>query len=309
MTEADVRVQYLAATRGPLGRQELKIAGLTDDQIDYRASVGSLIVLRRGIYLVPSVSDGYGVRLRAALLAAHGGAVVSHTSGMALWGFPGIEPTVPEITVVGRSRPIVSDVVIHRVNRLEAIDRTTRGGLAVTTPARTMLDYAAVAAAEDLERALEYGLYADLLTIRRVRRVLDRLGGKGRRGTAALRALLDARDPLLAPTESELEFVMGRLIDRYNVPQPVRQLWIVTDDGDRFRLDFPYPDIMLALEVDGRFCHSGRRDFLRDRQRTRALVRLGWAPLPFTWTEVKRQPRATAAEIIAEVSRRRSLAS
>jgi hypothetical protein len=55
MTAADIRVQLLAAERGPLGRRELQAAGLSDHQIDNRVSSGSLIVLRRrGIYLVPA---------------------------------------------------------------------------------------------------------------------------------------------------------------------------------------------------------------------------------------------------------------
>jgi very-short-patch-repair endonuclease len=84
---------------------------------------------------------------------------------------------------------------------------------------------------------------------------------------------------------------------------------VTTLDDDRFRLDNAYVDIKLAVEVDGRVCHSGQRDFLRDRQRGRALVRLGWALLCYTWPEVKRHAKEVAKEITAEVERRRSLVS
>jgi hypothetical protein len=48
---------------------------------------------------------------------------------------------------------------------------------------------------------------------------------------------------------------MWRIVRRYGVPPPVRQFRVVTPDGDRFRLDFAWPDIMLAVETDGRVCH------------------------------------------------------
>jgi hypothetical protein len=306
VTKADVHLQQLAATRGPLSR-DLVLKDLSKDQVKRRVASGALVVPHRGIYLVPAIVHGYAAHLRTALLAAHGRGVVSHRSAAALWGLPIREPEVPEITVIGTWRPDVRDATIHRVGQLSLVDRTTRGGLPVTTPAMTLLDCASVLEPEEFERCVEYSLYRDLVTFRRLRKVVERTGGRGRRGTAALRALLDARDPELAPTESELEFMTQRMIDRYNVPEPSRQRWVVTPDGDRFRLDFPYVDILLALEVDGRVCHSGRRDFVRDRQRTRALVRMGWSPLPYTWTEIRRHARATAAEITGEVLRRRSL--
>jgi very-short-patch-repair endonuclease len=306
MTKADVHLQQLAATCGPLSR-DVVLKDLSEDQVKRRVASGALVVPHRGIYLVPAIVNGYAAQLRTALLAAKGRAVVSHRSAAALWGFPVTEPTVPEITVLGSWRPDVKDALIHRVRALERVDWTTRGGLAVTTPAVTLLDCGFLLEPDEYERCFEYGLYRDLVTFRRMHRVLERLGGRGRPGTAALRALLDSRDPALAPTESELEFITQKMIDRYGAPQPSRQRWIVTPDNDRFRLDFPYVDIRLALEVDGRVCHSGRRDFVRDRQRTRALVRMGWAPLPYTWPEIRRHARAVAAEITEEVTRRRSL--
>jgi very-short-patch-repair endonuclease len=52
--------------------------------------------------------------------------------------------------------------------------------------------------------------------------------------------------------------------------------------GDRFRLDFAYPEAMVAIEYDGWDAHSSRAAFDRDRRRDRILQLAGWRVLRFT---------------------------
>ena len=52
------------------------------------------------------------------------------------------------------------------------------------------------------------------------------------------------------------------------------------------RVDFAYPELKLAIEVDGFAAHSTVDAFRRDRVRQNALVAAGWTVLRFTWPEV-----------------------
>ena len=65
------------------------------------------------------------------------------------------------------------------------------------------------------------------------------------------------------------------------LPEPVRQLRVVVDDRVYF-LDLAYPQVKLAIEVDGFEYHRGRGVFDRDRSRQNDLVRAGWTVLRFT---------------------------
>jgi very-short-patch-repair endonuclease len=65
----------------------------------------------------------------------------------------------------------------------------------------------------------------------------------------------------------------------------------------RYRLDFAWPPVKLAAEVDGYEAHGARSAFYRDRDRQNDLVALGWTLLRFTWTDVIRRPAHVASTI------------
>lgn len=62
-------------------------------------------------------------------------------------------------------------------------------------------------------------------------------------------------------------------------------------------IDVAFPELRLAIEVDGRAWHSGASRFQSDRRRQNALVRAGWAVLRFTWDDLTMRPNAVIAEI------------
>ena len=65
--------------------------------------------------------------------------------------------------------------------------------------------------------------------------------------------------------------------------------------GTPYRLDYAWPDRLLAVEVDGYGPHSSREAFQSDRARQNALVLAGWTVLRFTWADVRDRPAAVAA--------------
>jgi hypothetical protein len=69
--------------------------------------------------------------------------------------------------------------------------------------------------------------------------------------------------------------------------------------GAGYKIDFAYPDVLLAIEVDGYDPHGTRKAFDTDRARQNRLVLLGWTMLRFTWPQVVREPAKVAAEVRA----------
>jgi very-short-patch-repair endonuclease len=64
-------------------------------------------------------------------------------------------------------------------------------------------------------------------------------------------------------------------------------------------VDFAYPEIRLAIEVDGFGAHGTPRAMAKDFVRQNGLVPYGWHVLRFTWRQVTRQPELVAAAIRA----------
>jgi hypothetical protein len=99
-----------------------------------------------------------------------------------------------------------------------------------------------------------------------------------------------------SPMESEARLVM---LDG-GLPPPVLQYEVVDLNGRTWRLDFAWPESRVAAEYDGVDWHSGPEAFLRDRQRTAALLDLGWVVVPIIAGDVRYRP----AELVARIRRR-----
>ena len=229
----------------------------------------------------------------AACLHAGRGAVVSHRSAAALWRFEGVEPGSVEITTPRRIR---CGNMIARRSRLSRRHVTSIGPIPVTDPVRTLLDLGAVVTPQIVEQ-IDDALRRGLTTLDRLRRRLRAEGGTGRRGAGVLRTLISARDPASAPAESALEARVRRLIAGSRLPAPVPQ-YEVRDQGRLLaRVDFAWPDHMVALEADGYRYHSGRAAWQRDLTRRNALTGRGWRILHVTWEDLTRRPKAVTAAI------------
>ena len=61
-------------------------------------------------------------------------------------------------------------------------------------------------------------------------------------------------------------------------------------NGSVARVDFAYPDVKLAIELDGAAYHSSLNARHRDRTRENRIVALGWRVLRFTWNDVCEHP-------------------
>jgi very-short-patch-repair endonuclease len=152
-----------------------------------------------------------------------------------------------------------------------------------------------------VELALDRAETARLVTTAAVEWELAAVARPGRRGTGALRQVLDRRALLDEPPDGVLEPRFARLCKLAGFPTPVFQHRV-----GRFEIDFAYPDLLLAIEVDGYGPHSSRRAFQHDRDRQNTLVGLGWTVLRFTWADVVKRPEHVARLVAAAIGQLQS---
>ncbi len=290
------------ATRqhGIVTRAQARRLGVTDREIDYRLQRGMLVRFHEGVYrhaAAPASSTG---RLLAAVLACGAGAAASHRSAAALHGLRTGASSRPEVTVRRCRLPRHENVLLHRTNLLEPVDITTVNRVPVTTIPRTLLDLGSVVPVEKVELAAQDAIISDLVSTVDLICVLERVGTRGRRGTAALRAVVHAGLPPQG-VASQLELRLLRLIEQCQLPPPILQYELRLPDDRRVRLDAAWPELRVGVDADGRRWHSTRQEFEHDLQRSRAITAAGWRHLRYGWADVQQRGRSVRHEIAAVV--------
>jgi hypothetical protein len=125
---------------------------------------------------------------------------------------------------------------------------------------------------------------------------------RGRRGIAAVRELLPVADGRSeSAMESEARLVM---IDR-GLPPPELQYPIRGRDGELWRVDFAWPEALVAAEYESIDWHAGRDEMLRDKERWGKIQELGWTIIPIIVPDVRREPDRLAKRIAAHLDRSR----
>jgi very-short-patch-repair endonuclease len=241
-------------------------------------------VLPRIVAITPEVD--WEQRVAAACLWAGAGAAASHSTAARLWDLEGAESNRVEISVRARKSSPRPWLAVHEVTAPLTCHR--RNGIPVTPASRTLIDMAGVSSEGTLEMMLEDAVRRGLTSFARLQAALNEEGGRGKPGCARLARLLADRAPDERPTESPLEARFLRVLRTQGLPTPRRQYPVALAQGRQARLDFAYPELQVAIEVDGYRWHSGRAAWQRDRQRLTALAALGWRVLHVTANDVRR---------------------
>jgi Protein of unknown function (DUF559) len=284
-------------------RRHLRAAGLTARQIDARVATGHFVVVHRGVYRPASAPLTDHGRLLAGVLAAGDGALASHRGAGWLWGLT--ERPCPEISVPNGRTCTAHGVTVHRVRSPGA--PSLRHGVPCTNPLRTLLDLAAVLGDDHaLAEAFDRGVAGGLFTPNAVHAELSRERKPGRPGGPALERMLDACGPVSLRSPSVLQNAFARLLRQAGLPDPVPEFNVL---GGQYRIDYAYPDLLLAFELEGFEFHGGPMQAAADHARRRRLAALGWTILVFTPEDVRRRPQVVAAEVRREVMARRGSTS
>ena len=261
---------------GLVTRRQLTELGVGRGAVEHRLRVGSLHVVRRGVFAVGHRALRSRAHLLAAVLASPPGTVLSHRSAAALLGFRRSAATTVEVTVPSRRRGPNGLRVHHSALPPEHV--TIHDAIPVTTPERTLLDLAAVLRPEALRHALEEAE----LQARPDWRVLGELvaAADGRRGVRALRAILEERSVGDRITKSRLERAFLAFLRRHGLPLPQTNAFV-----EGYEVDCVWRDARLVVELDSRL-HLDHGKFQRDRTRDRALTIARWRVIRVTWEHI-----------------------
>jgi hypothetical protein len=167
---------------------------------------------------------------------------------------------------------------IARVHRalLAPVDVTRVGIIPVTRVPRTLVDFASIASAPALERAIDTALNRRLATPRQILAAVER--AQQAPGRPGIRALLAAIAPWTDPIRpgSEAEARLLRRLRQWRLPDPDRQYVVRRPDGSFVgRVDVAWLRSMVGLEYDSPE-HHGPRRFEHDEHRHDAVEALGW---------------------------------
>lgn len=285
-----VVAQLCSRQYGIISSNQLLEAGLSYKAIRHRVERGRLIRVHPNVFMIGGAPPGPQADLMAACFWS-GTGVASHRSAGALWNLDGMSfGRRPEILVPGIHLPPRSGILVHSTSFLHEKDRKRKAGIPVTSVERTLLDLGAVVAQKTVASALDGAVRRGATTLSRLRGCLARYGRRGRRGCGVLRRLLDARDGISVLPHSPLESRFFELLSSSGLPSPELQ-HVVTDEGKLVaRLDFAWPAIRFAVEMDGYNFHSDLRSFARDRVRGNDLTLLGWKVVRGTWDDAESDP-------------------
>jgi hypothetical protein len=169
---------------------------------------------------------------------------------------------------------------------------------------RTLLDVAAVAPRNVLERACDQAEVVGTLDMRAVRELLVcRAGQPGVRRLATALGTGEVGEQLV---RSPLEKEFLDLCKRARLPLPSVNEWLAIE-GEEWQFDFVWHAQRLVVEVDGWATHRTRRSFREDRRRDRLLRLAGWEVVRFTWDDLVQNAARVEREVRSLIAEPRTL--
>jgi very-short-patch-repair endonuclease len=278
---------------GAFSRAQANSAGLSREDLRYRARRGLIQVRLPGVYVFTAAKACWEQDMWAAILWAGDGSAASGRSAAKAIGIPGFRSAQIEISTVGvKSLSGIKlpdrKLIVRRVDRHLLAELTMARDIPVTSSRRTILD---LGGKRDplTESALDHCLGKELTSMGDLWLYLEQEWMRGRRGVRILRDLLIPRTQDRAPTESELEIMFLRIVQEAGLPEPVTQ-HPVQLDSSKVHIDAAYPDLRIAIELDGYAWHMDRKAFERDRARDFELASQGWAVVRVTWSMLRFEP-------------------
>ncbi len=175
---------------------------------------------------------------------------------------------------------------MHRSKDWIGADESNLEGIPVTTVHRTLIDLPAVMKEEALEIALDSALSQRLTSVSFMWRRLNRLGGRGRSGSALLRKMLVERTGLTQHAQNGAETKLVRLLQQRGLDGFVKQFTIRSGRESLARVDLAWPALRLGVELDSWRYHTSTSARRRDARRQNAIERLRWTILRFFWEDV-----------------------
>lgn len=275
----------LGRQHGLITTEQFRDLGFSKSVVSKRVASGELVRVLPGVHRSTLVPQTFAQQALAAVLWAGEHAIASHFTAARAYGSEIAHDRV-HLWVPPHRSPRSQLVVVHR-GIVATNDRRVRDGVPLTSPPRTLVDMAALVDEETLETLVEDYFHRGLTTPMSLQRCIDLTGSRGRKGAQRLVRLLAQRGNAAAADE-KLEVKLSRLMRAAGL-RPVRQLEVRIGSA-KYRLDFAFPTLKVAVEGQGFGAHGGRLAHVRDGRRFADLAGAGWIVVPVTWEAVTEEP-------------------
>lgn len=250
---------------GVISIEQLLALGFSRAEVRGRVKRGLLHPLYPGVFAVGHVRLVPYAYLTAALLTCGPASFLSHRSAAAVWGLREVSTRRIEVSVPRANLKPRRGLVIHRVRPPDPADLTVRNGLRVSSVARMLIELAPHESQAELDRLITQAVRKRILDFNEVEAALARHAR--RPGLTNLkRALRDYRPR--PDRRSDLERAFDKLIAGTDIPPPQRNVII-----DGWEIDCYWPQVGLAVELDGRAYHTAVRDMEKDKLKDARLLR------------------------------------
>lgn len=290
-----------AANLGVITREQALAARLTERQIEGMLSCGEWVAMHPGTYRVAAIPVTWEARVMAAVRAAercptsggHRVAVASHSAAAVLHGIRSADKTRPEITVVGKAKPQLQGVTVHRTATLEPRDIQSVQGIPATIGARMLVDQSSM-----LADAHYLALVDDTICLRASSRKVAYERAlvlrPGRPHVARLIALTGPEAKALF--HSFLERTGSAMITAAGLPEPQ---WNVPVSDDRGRIgivDALWEAVPLIMELEGMRFHTTPAQRQQDAERFNRLTDVARVRR-FSYRDVMERPEYVIATL------------
>jgi very-short-patch-repair endonuclease len=273
---------------------QLQALGLSRQAIADWVRRARLVRLHHGVYLVGRHRPRIEARLAGAVLAGGEASLLAGRSALGLWGVLPLDYHAPVDIVCPRGRRGRPGITVHRCNNLLPDDRCALERIPLTSPARSLLDYAKTSSAPALQAALDELRAARLLPAHELDDLRPRT--RGHHGWRVLGRVLEGeREPGFSRSEGERR--MLAIVRAAGLPEPRRNL-----HSHDYEIDQLWPEHRVAVEIDGFATHGRRRDFERDRGKGADLQAHGVTVLRFTWRQITERRLWVAARLAATLA-------
>ena len=289
MRTSEAALRLLARQDGLITAAQAREHGLTGRALSRRVSDDGWRRVQPGVVLAGGHAWTDRAQVRAVGLwagerGAISGPVAAWWLAMLSYAPTRVELTVPRVSGI-RSRPFV------RVRRrdLEWHDVARSDGIVVTAPPLTTLETAIVVrdGSVFLDRALQRHVSFPAVYQAYCRNM-------GMPGGSRIAALLIAA---ANRADSAAERLLISLLRAAGISG-----WVHGLPFGPWAIDIAFPQVKLAIEVDGWAWHMDVDRFRADRHKGNALTRDGWMLLRFTWHDLTNRPEYVLAEIRAALS-------
>ena len=271
------------------------LASYTPKEIRTLVNRGEWLRVYRGVFRAADTTESPGFRTIAAQLRLGATVVACHDTAAQLHGFDILDAPVTHVITARRFNTAIDGMIVHR-SSIASGDWVRRGGLWLTTPARTAIDlarsYDRMDALALLDAALRHGVPRAELAAE-----LDRHVGK--RGYRHARELFGyATGKAESPMESR---TLLRCLDA-GLPIPEQQIYVPIPFGTNRWLDLGWRKWKIGLDYDSTEWHTGQAAASRDNPRHNWLTRHDWTMYYATPQMVYHSPEDFTGPILDHIA-------